>query len=147
MALTQQQFLAEARHLVVYGLKRSGEGYAHSVVKELKRVGRMQLSAVHPHAPELGGLMVVSSATQLRPPADGALVILKMADTRQAVDDAHAAGIGRVWLPFEAARGGNLEYARELGLEAVSGCPLVFLEGVSFPHSIHRALWRLFHLA
>lgn len=140
----QNDFLKDARHIAIYGLKRSGKGFASDVTRELKRGIPAQLYAVHPQAAELSGWAAVTSAGQLQQPVDSALIMLKTAPARQAIDDAASAGIRSVWLVFEAASGGNLAYARTKGLTAVEGCPLLFLPNASSLHRFHQFLARLF---
>jgi predicted CoA-binding protein len=144
MGEAQQQFFTQAKHVAVYGLKRSGKGFAHDVVRELRRGGKLALSAVHPHAHELAGLAVAPSAAQLRPLPDAALLLLAAAEARVAIDDALAAGIKLLWLAFEAAKQGNADYARGHGATVVEGCPLLFIDGVGSVHGIHRFLAQLF---
>jgi predicted CoA-binding protein len=140
----QDEFLTESKHIAVYGLKRSGKGFACDVARELKRGIPAKLYAVHPQPAELSGWAAVTSAGQLQQPLDSALIMLKVPQARLAIDDAAAVGITRVWLPFDSAKGGNVEYARSRGLTAIEGCPLLHLESAGSFHRFHRFLARLF---
>jgi len=141
----QTQFLAAARHLAFYGLKRSGEGYAHDVLKGLRRLHpEYVITAIHPEADEVGGLPAVRSASRLRPAADSAIVVLKPARAAQAIDDAAQAGVRRIWLAMNAHNETTRRQAQDRGLTVVNGCPLLFMPDQELPHRIHRWLAQVF---
>jgi predicted CoA-binding protein len=141
----QQQFIDQTRHVAFYGLSASGKGYAYDVLKALQaaRPG-LRVSPVHPSAATLAGLSAAQRAEQFDTPPDSAVIVLKPGDASTALTDAARAGVKAVWLVMNAASPANLERARSLGLDTVQGCPILFVEGQSFPHNFHRALAKLF---
>jgi predicted CoA-binding protein len=140
-----QVFLSSAGHVAFYGLKQSGQGFGHDVLKGLTyHRPDLQVTAVHPAAETVTHLRVVRSAGAMTEPADCAVIVLKPADAHYAIDDAYQAGIEQVWLVMNAASPTNVEHAEALGLQVTKGCPLLFIEGLGFPHNLHRGLAKLF---
>lgn len=143
----QERFLEGAQHLAVYGLSRTGKGFAYTVLNALKQHNPMlRACAIHPDRPQLNGFMVYASAEHAQPKPDAALVVLPPEKARRALDDIAAGGIHHVWLVLEAGSPANLDYAGNLGLEATNGCPLLYIEETGFPHNAHRWIARLFKL-
>lgn len=142
---SQQDFLSCVSHVAFYGLKQSGSGYGHDVLQGLTKGNpALRVTAVHPAAQRIGDLPVVRSAAELEQPADGAVIVLKPAAARSAIDDAGGAGITKLWLVMNAASPANIEHAESRGMQVTKGCPLLFIEGLGFPHNLHRSLARLF---
>jgi len=144
-ATSQDQFLSSAQHIAFYGLKRSGKGFAQDILKGLQSYrDELAITAVHPEADSLHDLPVVQCASQIKPAADSAVVMLKPADAIAAIDDAAHGGVKRIWLAMDSSNTANLQRARDCGMEVVDGCPLLFLPDQGFPHNFHRWLARLF---
>lgn len=142
---SQDLFLKTAHHVAFYGLKRSGKGFARDILKSLRAFrNELSITAVHPEANSLDDLPVVKHAAQIKPAADCALVMLKPADAKAAIDDAAHGGIKRIWLALDSANPANRQLARDRGMEVVDGCPLLFLPDQGFPHNFHRWLARIF---
>ena len=143
--LDQNEFLRTMQRLVIYGLKRNGQGFAQEVYRAVSSIrGDTEFIAVHPEADSLGGIEVVRTAGAIDPPPDSAMVILNAEDAHRAIDDIARADIRRVWLVLNAATPTNVEHAQSNALQVVKGCPLLFIQGLGFPHNIHRAIARLF---
>ena len=87
------------------------------------------------------------SARAINPAPNSAVIVLKADDAPAALEDAKAGGVKQAWLVLGAATRENLDYARSIGLPAISGCPLLFLHGMGFPHNLHRGIARLFRQA
>lgn len=143
--LKQAEFLGKKQHVAFYGLKRNGKGFARDVLNGLREAyPQKQFTIVHPMASELQEHSVSTSAAAIEPSPDYAIVVLKAADAKRAIDDAYQAGIARIWLAIGCDSQDNLSYARELGMDAIGGCPLLFAPGQGFPHNFHRWLAKLF---
>jgi predicted CoA-binding protein len=116
------------KHLLIYGLSREGNGFAYSVLERIRTFQPdLHLTAVHPEVGELpaAGLSVIASARDAVPPATRAMLVLNAEDTREALNDVAAAGIKHVWLVMYADTRENLRFAREQGMQVVSGCPVM----------------------
>ena len=141
----QDAFLRSARSIVIYGLKRSGNGFAYDVLRGLQQsIPAPRITPVHLHASSLGGMNCVLSAQQAVPKPDSAVIVLNSVDVPAALDNAASAGVKRAWLVLKAAMPDNLAYAYRRGIDANGGCPLLFIEGLGFPHNFHRSLAKLF---
>ena len=82
-------------------------------------------------------------------PVDGALIMVGPDHATEAVEDAAAAGVEKIWL-FKglgakgAASPDAVSACERHGLQTVAGaCPLMFLEPVGSVHRIHRSLRQL----
>jgi predicted CoA-binding protein len=141
----QERFLEASQFIAMYGLSRTGKGFAYNVRDAIKRHNpQIRLCAIHPDCPQLAGLMVYASAEQVVPRPDAAIVVLPPEKARHALDDIARSGIHHVWLVLEAASAANLDYAGNLGLEATRGCPMLYLEDAGFPHNLHQWIAKLF---
>lgn len=141
----QERFLEAVQHVAFYGLSRKGKGFAYHVLSGLRAHNpQLRVTAVHPDKPLLDGIPVAISAAHAEPRPDSAVIVLSQEKARKALDDVAAGGIHRVWLVLEAASEANLAYAGDLGLEASRGCPLLYIDGLGFPHNVHRWLARVF---
>ena len=140
----QEQFLNKASHVVIYGLSRSGQGYAYAVLKAIQNHPvHPKVTAVHPEAESLEGVDVVRSATAIDPPPDRAVIVLPEEKTLAAITDAGRAGIRDLWLAMRANAPANREYAETKLMSVVEGCPILFVPNPAFPCSIHRFFARL----
>jgi predicted CoA-binding protein len=143
----QERFLEASQHTAIYGLSRTGKGFAYTVLDALRKHNpQLRFSAIHPDRPQLKGLMVYASAEHVQPKPDAAIVILPPDKARHALDDVAAGGIHHVWLVLEAATEANLDYAGNLGLETARGCPMLYMEDAGFPHNMHRWIAKLFKM-
>ncbi len=141
----QERFLEASQFIAIYGLSRTGKGFAYGVRDALKKHNpQIRLCAIHPDRPQLNGMMVYASAEQVVPRPEGAIVVLPPDKARHALDDIARSGIHHVWLVLEAASEANLDYAGNLGLDATRGCPMLYIEESGFPHNVHRWIARMF---
>jgi len=141
----QETFLDKASHLAFYGASRRERTFGRDILAAL-RILRPDLSImiVHPSGGVVAGQQAVTSAAEVQPPPTHAVVVLSPAKALPAIEDAARAGVKNIWLVMNAASRGNIERARNLGMAVVKGCPLLFTPGQAFPHTLHRALARLF---
>lgn len=109
------------------------------------------------HCLDLGGLEESRGPTKggkVYPSADalprdeiGELAILwvKPARSREAVELAHDVGCRKVWFSFHTAHPDAITRANELGLEVVEvgRCPVYYLEGAPLACRAHTAMTRL----
>jgi len=147
MATDQDKFLNSTEPLAFYGLSRKGKGFAYDVLKAVRGFQpNASITALHPTADELpaANLPVARSAKDISPPPARAIAVLASKDAGTALTDAAAAGIKLVWLVMNACSKENRELARNLGMEVVDGCPMLFMPGQAFPHNFHRWLAKLF---
>lgn len=137
---TIQDFLAQ-RRLALVGLSTHPDHFSHAVFKELVAHG-YDVVPVHPTASELEGRPVVHHLAELSEPVDAALIMTPAEHSAEAVQDALAAGVKRIWLHRGAGQGAVSEEALNLCENAqvalVPGeCPLMFLREGSWVHRLH----------
>lgn len=143
--IRQRQILESTRRLAFYGLRRSGQGFANTVLDDWRQhTPDLEVIAVRPDGEALAGLQTVRSAADIEPSPDAAVVVLSSDHAHAAVDDVARAGLRHLWLVLNAASRENVALANELGLEVAGGCPLLFMPHTGFPHNLHRGLARLF---
>ncbi len=137
------EFVAQ-KTLALAGASRSGKKFGNSILKELTQKG-YTMHLVHPEAKEIGGHPCVASLAELPEAVGGLVLAVKPAESEKLVQEAHAAGITRVWLPISFASGCTVAYCRDNGMDVIAGeCLLMFTEPVQSIHSFHRFLWNIF---
>jgi len=139
---TIQDILSQ-RKLAIVGLSRSGKKFGNMIYKELTAKG-YTLYPVHPDAETIDGARCYPSLAALPEAVGGVVVCVPPAQTEQVVREAAQAGIRRVWMQQGAESPAAIQFCAENGLSEVHGeCIMMFAEKVSFPHSIHRWVWKL----
>lgn len=127
-------FYAQKR-LAVVGVSRDPKEYSRAVFKELRDRG-YDVVPVNPNAAEIEGARCFASIADVTPAVEGAIVLLPEQQAEQALREATAAGIKRVWLRYHIP--GAEEASRKPGMKVVSGyCPFMFIPGASFFHQFH----------
>ena len=140
---TIEQFI-QGKRLAVIGVSRSGKKFGNTIATELKQRG-YQTYIIHPEVKEIAGERCYPSLSAVQGQVDGAVICVTPTKAAQAVRDAAAAGITRVWLQMGAENAEALAAARELGVTAISGkCILMYAAPVTGFHNFHRVFARLF---
>ena len=83
---------------------------------------------VHPLEAEVEGIPVVRDLASLPVPVHGLSIITPASVTERLVEEAHAAGIGRIWMQPGAESRKAIDRAEELGIEVIAGGPCVLVE-------------------
>ncbi|MBI5058568.1 CoA-binding protein [candidate division KSB1 bacterium] len=135
------EFLAIKR-IAIIGLSREQRSYSRSVARELRRRGR-DLIGVNRNSKDIDGIPCVAEIAALPAGLDAALVILPPAQSDASVHACLDAGLQRIWVRGQEGRASvRAELAEQcvkLGVTLIDGhCPLMFLAGTGFPHSLHR---------
>lgn len=120
-------FLGGAPHAVV-GASRDRSKYGNKVLRSYMQAGR-RVYPVNPAGGEIEGLTAYSDLKSLPEPVHGVSIITPPAVTERIVADAHAAGIGHVWMQPGAESAAAVARAGTLGLSVIGGdaCILVVL--------------------
>lgn len=106
--------------------------------KELRLRG-YQLYPIHPQAETIEGDRAYPSLADLPAKVDGVLIVTPPAQTEQVVQQAHAAGISRVWMQQGAESEAAIRFCQENGMQAVHGeCIMMFMRQAGFGHRLHR---------
>jgi hypothetical protein len=137
------EFIAQPA-LALVGVSRSPQKFGNMACRELKAKG-YRVYPVHPQAESLEGDKAYPDFKSLPEAVGGAWICVTPEKSEQAVREAFAAGIRRVWIQQGAESDAALQFCQENGIAAVHGeCILMFAGGsASFPHSIHRWVWKV----
>jgi predicted CoA-binding protein len=134
---TVDSFIAQ-KNLAVVGVSRSGKKFGNAAYRELKSRG-YQVYPIHPSAQTLEGDRAYAAFQDLPVKVGGVVAIVPPASTAKVVEQAHAAGIPRIWMQQGSESKEAIRLAQEYGMEEVHGeCILMFSEPVSFGHRLHR---------
>lgn len=135
-------FVAQ-RTLALVGMSRKRGKFGNAAYKELAAKGYTVLP-VHPEADSIDGAHCWPSLAALPQKPDGVLVIVPPARAAKVVEEAHAAGIPRVWLQQGAESPEAIRFCEEHGIRVVHHeCILMFAEPAAWFHRAHRFVWRL----
>ena len=139
---TIHDFLSQ-RKLAIVGLSRGGKKFGNMIYKELSAKG-YTLYPVHPEAETIDGARCYPNLAALPEAVGGVIVCVPPGQTENVVRDAAQAGIRRVWMQQGAESAAAIQFCAENGISEVHGeCVMMFAEKVSFPHSLHRWVWKL----
>ncbi len=138
-------FLTVKRFAVV-GVSRNEKDFSRYLLRELLARG-YDAVPVNPALSEAEGRRAYACVSEIDPPVDAALFLTAPAVTEQALQDALAAGIRKVWLHRGGGQGAATPAALALcavnGAEVVSDlCPFMVMPGASFPHRAHAFVRR-----
>jgi uncharacterized protein len=138
-----QDFIAQ-KTLAVVGMSRTPRSFSSNAAAELRAKG-YRLFPVNPNAAEVHGERCYPSLAALPEQVGGALFLTPPSATEQAIREAVAAGVARLWIQQGAESKEALALCREQNLSAVSGhCILMFAEPVGSFHRVHRFFKGLF---
>jgi uncharacterized protein len=136
-------FLSEKK-IAVIGASRSSQKMGNIVLTELGPKG-YELYPIHPEADSVGDVKSYRSYTDLPAPVNAAFIAVARDKSATAVQQAHEAGVGRVWIQQGADSPEAVDYCAEHGMEAVTHeCILMYAEPVVSIHKFHRFFKRLF---
>jgi len=131
------------RRLALVGISRGGRKFGNAAFRELSAKGYTVLP-VHPEAETLEGARCWPSLAALPERVDGVVVVVPPAEAAKVVEEAHAAGIPRVWLQQGAESPEAIRFCEEHGIRVVHHeCIFMFAEPLGWFHGAHRALWRI----
>jgi len=133
---TVDEFL-EQKTLALVGASATGKKFGNTLLKQLKAKGYKVL-VVHPTATTIDGEPCSASIPSS---AGGLVVCVHPTKTLKVVQEAHEAGIKRVWIPPASVSQDSLDFCAANGMTVLSRhCLLMFLEPVGFPHNVHRCI-------
>jgi predicted CoA-binding protein len=121
-----REFLASERFAVV-GASSRPEKFGNKVLAAYLRHGRIA-HPVNPRERVVLGVRCYASLSELPEPVDAASIITPPPITERIVEEAHAAGIRRVWMQPGAESARAVARARELGLDVIAGGPCLLVE-------------------
>lgn len=137
-----EEFVAQPA-LAVVGVSRNPQKFGNTVYRELKAKG-YRVYPLHPQAETLEGDRAYPDFKSLPEAVGGVWINISPEKSEQAVRDAFAAGIRRVWFQQGAESEAALAFCRQNDIAEVHGeCLLMFVRGEAFPHNLHRWVWKV----
>jgi predicted CoA-binding protein len=121
-----EQFLGGETYAVA-GASSNRAKYGNIVLRTYVAHGKRAIP-VNPTENEVEGLRAVPDLASLPEPVDGLSIVTPPPVTERLVEDAHAAGIRRVWMQPGAESENAIRRAEELGLDVIAGGPCVLVE-------------------
>jgi predicted CoA-binding protein len=139
-------FFLQARRIAVVGVSRDPKAFSRFVLRELVERG-YDTVPVNPALGEADGVRSFARVSEIDPPPDAALLMVRAAVAEEAVRDCLNARVRRIWLHRGAGPGVASEAVLALcaanRVEVVHGlCPLMALPAASFPHRLHGLVRR-----
>lgn len=119
------EFLAGEAYAVA-GASSNREKYGNKVLRCYLQNGRTAYP-VNPRESEVEGIATVPDLASLPGPVHGLSVITPPAVTERLVEDAHAAGIRRIWMQPGAESEVAIRRAEELGISVIAGGPCLLV--------------------
>lgn len=110
----------------VAGASSNRDKYGNKVLRSYLQHDKT-VYPVHPKEAEIEGLRTVPDLASLPVPVHGLSIITPPAITEQLIEEAHAAGIPRVWMQPGAESPRAIARARELGIDVIAGGPCVLV--------------------
>lgn len=140
-------FLSQNR-IAFAGASRDSRKFSNKVYLALKLAGH-QVYPINPNAQLIEGGACFPNLKSLPEPVSALMIIASPKVASQVLKDAIECGIASVWVQPGPGKSAELEAevarARESGMTVIHGlCPMMFMEPVGFPHSMHRFFMRLF---
>lgn len=137
-----EDFLAQPA-LAVVGVSRNPQKFGSIVFRELLKKG-YTVFPVNPELEVFDGQRCYPEIAALPSEVGGVLLVVPPAATEAIVSQVAAAGIGHVWMQQGAESPQAIRICEEQGISVVAGeCLLMYAQPVGFPHSWHRAAWRV----
>ena len=137
-----RQLLAGKR-IALVGVSRNEKDFSRMVLRELVKRGH-DVVPVNPAAGgvELDGRRAVARVADAAPSVDGAIFFTAPPQTADAVEEALAAGVRRVWLHRGGGPGASspaaLAACRGAGVEPITDlCPFMALPDAGWFHRLH----------
>ncbi len=129
------------RRIALVGLSHDEKDFSRYVFRELARRG-IDVVPVHPGLKEAEGRPCFGRLQDVKPPVDGALIMVHPQHADRVLADCLEAGVKRVWFHRGAGKGAGDERAFAFcpthGIEAVHDlCPFMALPDASAGHRIH----------
>jgi predicted CoA-binding protein len=128
----------------VVGVSDKKGKFANTIFKELKKRG-YKLLPVNRNLKLFDDQMCYNSLSEISEPLYGVVIITGPGGAKKAVRECINMGIKKVWLYPGSKCDEAINLARENDLKLIhKACPLLYLEPVKFPHSLHRWIAKVF---
>ncbi len=132
------------KNYAVVGVSGKKGKFANTVFRELKKRGYRVLP-VNRNLKLFDDQMCYNRLREISDPLDGVIIITGPDGAKKAVRECVDSGIKKVWLYPGSKCDQAIDLAKENEIELIcKTCPLLYLEPVRFPHSLHRWIVKVF---
>jgi predicted CoA-binding protein len=132
------------RNYAVVGVSDKKGKFGNAVFKEMKKRG-YRLFPVNQNLKLFDDQMCYNRISEILDPLDGVIIIAGPDGARRAVRECIDSGIKKVWLYPGSKCDQAIDLAKKNEIELIyKVCPLLYLEPVKFPHSVHRWIAKVF---
>ncbi len=132
------------KNYAVVGISDEKGKFGNTVFKELQERG-YKVFPVNQRLDLFENQECHNSLSVISEPLDGVVVITRPQGAKKAIRECMNLGIKRVWLYPGSKCDEAINLAKEGKIELIhNACPLLYLEPVKFPHSLHRWIVKLF---
>jgi hypothetical protein len=136
--------LLKTKPLALVGASDKPKSFGQIAYTTLKQRG-YTVYPVNPNYSEITGDRCYRSISELPSGIESAVFMLSPSAAEQAVVDARAAGIKRIWFQQGGRYEAAIKAAEDAGMQVVSRkCILMYTEPVTGVHAFHRFLAKLF---
>jgi predicted CoA-binding protein len=133
----KRDFWSDKNYAVVGVSDKKGK-FGNTVFKELRKRG-YKVFPVNQRLNLFEDQMCYNSLSEISDPLDGAIIITGPEGAKKAIRECINLGVKKVWLYPGSKCGEAINLAKENDVALIyKVCPLLFLEPVKFPHSLHR---------
>jgi len=132
------------KNYAVVGVSHKKRKFGDTVFNELRKRG-YNVFPVNQDLKLFGDQMCYNSLSEIFDPLDGVVIITRPDGAKRAIRECINLGIKKVWLYPGSKCDEAINLAKENDVELIyKACPLLYLEPVKFPHSLHRSILKLF---
>ena len=139
MSTASEAFVSQ-KTLAVVGVSRT-RGFGNTLYRHLKHRG-FNVFPVNSQTDTVEGERCYRRLDDLPATVDGVVTVVPPAQTKNVVEDCARLGISRVWMQQGSESEAAIALCRDKGIAEVHGACLLMHTGATFPHSIHRWIWR-----
>ncbi len=137
------QDFVQSKRIAIVGVSQSDAKFGNSIYRELKGKG-YDVVPVHPTMEKFDQDPCFKNIQSIDPKVDGVLINVKKENVKPILEDAHLAGMKKIWLQQGSETPETVQYGESLGMKVVSGgCIMMYAEPVKSVHAFHRWIWRL----
>ena len=132
------------KNYAVVGVSHKKRKFGDTVFNELRKRG-YNVFPVNQDLKLFGDQMCYNSLGEIFDPLDGVIIITRPDGAKRAIRECINLGIKKAWLYPGSKCDEAINLAKQNDIELIyKGCPLLYLEPVEFPHSLHRWIAKVF---
>lgn len=132
------------KNYAVVGVSDNKWKFGNTIFKEMKK-RNYKLFPVNRSLTLFADQMCYKNLSEISDPLDGVIIITGPEGAKSATRECINLGIKRVWLYPGSKCDEAIKLAQENEIELIyKTCPLLYLEPLKFPHSLHRWISKVF---